>query len=173
VSSVEIRAGRPGDTAAMEGVFRRASLSNAGDRAALLAHPEALQLSEGLVGRGRVVVATVADGTIVGFASSRRTQAAVLELDDLFVEPSWMRRGVARALMRFIAMEAVSGGMTRVEVTANEHALGFYRAVGFVVDGSAGTEFGPGLRMHLDVANPGRGAGARGQEDRQARGTDN
>jgi GNAT superfamily N-acetyltransferase len=151
VSLVEIRAGRPGDTGAMEGVFRRASLSNAGDRAALLAHPEALRLSEDLVGRGRARVATLADGTILGFASTRPTQAATLELDDLFVEPAWMRHGVARALIHAIGAQAAVEGVTRVEVTANEHALGFYRAVGFVVDGPADTEFGPGLRMHLDV----------------------
>jgi GNAT superfamily N-acetyltransferase len=151
VSLVEVRAGRPGDTAAMEGVFRRASLSNAQDRAALLAHPEALRLSEDLVDQGRTRVAQLTDGTIVGFASTRPTQAAVLELDDLFVDPAWMRHGVARALMQTIEAQAVAEGVTRVEVTANEHALEFYRAVGFVVDGPADTEFGPGLRMHLDV----------------------
>jgi GNAT superfamily N-acetyltransferase len=135
----------------MEGVFRRASLSNAGDRPALLAHPEALRLSDDLVGRGGSRVATLADGTIVGFASTRPTQAAILELDDLFVDPAWMRHGVARALMQTIEAQALADGVTRVEVTANEHALGFYRAVGFVVEGPADTEFGPGLRMHLDV----------------------
>lgn len=154
MSAVEIRAGRPDDTAALEGVFRRASLSNAGDRAALLEHPEALQLSDELVGGGRVRVATLADGTIVGFVSTRPTRAAVLELDDMFVEPTWMRHGVARALVHSIAVEAGLEAVTRVEVTANVHALGFYRAVGFVVDGSADTEFGSGLRMHLDVARP-------------------
>lgn len=151
MTSFVIRPGRAGDTAAMEGVFRRASLSNAGDRAALLAHPEALQLSEDLAAAGRALAATLADGTIVGFASTRPTRAATLELDDLFVEPAWMRHGVARALVLTVAARAAADGVTRVEVTGNEHALEFYLAVGFVVDGSADTEFGPGLRMHLDV----------------------
>jgi GNAT superfamily N-acetyltransferase len=152
VSSVEIRGATAADTRAMEGVFRRASLSNVGDRGALLAHPEALQLSDDLADGGRVRVATSADGTIVGFASTRPTEAAVVELDDLFVEPAWMRRGVARALMNNVAAQAAAEGVTRVEVTANEHALEFYLAVGFIADGSAETEFGPGLRMHLDIA---------------------
>ena len=151
VSLVEVRVARAGDTPAMEGVFRRASLSNDGDRAALIAHPEALQLSEELAGSGRAWVATLAGGTVVGFASTQPTRTA-LELDDLFVEPAWMRRGVARALIQAIASQAAAEGATRVEVTANEHALGFYRAAGFVVDGSADTEFGAGLRMHLDVS---------------------
>lgn len=155
MSLVRIRAARPGDTAAMEGVYERASLSNAGDRAALLAHPEALRLSEDLVTRGRARVATLTDGTVVGFASTRPTGTRVLELDDLFVEPAWMRRGVAATLMNAIGGEAAAEGAARVEVTANEHALGFYQAVGFVVDGRADTEFGSGLRMHLDVVRAG------------------
>ena len=99
-------------------------------------------------------MATSPDGTIVGFASTRPTQAAVVELDDLFVEPAWMRRGVARTLMKSVAAQAVAEGVTRVEVTANEHALEFYLAVGFIPDGPADTEFGPGLRMHLDTGRP-------------------
>ena len=151
MSVVEIRAAREGDTAALEGVFRRASLSNAGDRAALLAHPEVLRLSDDLVGLGRARVATLADGTIVGFASTRPTRAATLELDDLLVDPPWMRHGVARALIETIGAEAVADGVVRVEVTGNEHALEFYRAVGFVVDRPAATELGSGLRLHLDL----------------------
>jgi len=102
---------------------------------------------------GRVRVATLPDGTVVGFASTRPTRHGVVELDDLFVEPAWMRHGVARTLVRTIGTQVVAEGVTRVEVTANEHALGFYRAASFVVDGRADTEFVSGLRMHLDVAN--------------------
>jgi ribosomal protein S18 acetylase RimI-like enzyme len=148
---IEIRVARVDDTPAMEDVFRSASLSNAGDRAALLEHPEALQLAEELAASGRALVATSTDGTIVGFASTRPTGSGVAELDDLFVDPEWMRRGVARALMQSIGARAPDEGVIRVEVTANEHALDFYRAVGFVIDGRADTEFGSGLRMHLDV----------------------
>jgi hypothetical protein len=42
-------------------------------------------------------------------------------------------------------------GLTRIEVTANPHALAFYENVGFVLDGTTETRFGPGHRMHLDV----------------------
>ena len=149
---VDVRAARAEDLDTMQGVFRRASLSNIDDRAALLAHPEALTLSDDLLRRGWACVATLADGTVVGFASTRPTDATTLELDDLFVEPAWMRHGVARALMHSVASQAEAQGVARVEVTANKHALAFYRAVGFVCDGPADTEFGPGLRMHLDVA---------------------
>ena len=39
-----------------------------------------------------------------------------------------------------------------IEVTANPHAMAFYRSVGFVDDGVAQTRFGPAPRMWLSVA---------------------
>ena len=47
---------------------------------------------------------------------------------------------------------ARAGGSSRIEVTANSHALDFYNAVGFVADHEVPTQFAPGTRMHLDVA---------------------
>jgi ribosomal protein S18 acetylase RimI-like enzyme len=42
-------------------------------------------------------------------------------------------------------------GVSRLEVTANSHALGFYREVGFVDIGTAETEFGAARRMALMI----------------------
>jgi hypothetical protein len=39
-----------------------------------------------------------------------------------------------------------------MEVTANPHALGFYRAAGFTDGGVAETEFGVGYRMVLAIS---------------------
>jgi len=133
-------------------IFREASLANAGDREALLAHPEALTPAADRLLRGGTRVATSADGTVVGFATTRPTDPGVLELDDLFVDPTAMRTGVARDLLLDIVTGAERAGVSRIEVTANPHALGFYAAIGFVVVARVDTEFGPGQRMHLDVA---------------------
>jgi ribosomal protein S18 acetylase RimI-like enzyme len=133
-------------------VFRRASLGNVGDREALLAHPQALQLSEDLVTRGRTRVATLPDDTVIGFASTTPSDPGSLELDDLFVDPDWQRRGVARLLVTNLISEAAGEGVTRLAVTANDHAMAFYRNAGFTIDGLVETQFGVGTRMHLDVA---------------------
>ena len=98
-------------------------------------------------------MATFANGVVVGFASTRPTARGVLELDDLFVDPDAMRRGVARQLIRRIATEAATEDVVRIDVIANTHALGFYEAVGFVAGDLVDTEFGPAQRMHLDVAS--------------------
>jgi GNAT superfamily N-acetyltransferase len=147
---ISIRQANHADLESMQGVFRRASLSNEADRPALLAHPEALEFSDVAVMEGRTRVAIDADGNIVGFATVA-VSGHVAELEDLFVNPESMRQGVARLLVLDAASLAAVAGIRRIEVTANRHALGFYEKVGFVRDGDAQTQFGLGLRMHLDV----------------------
>ena len=165
MSAIHVRDAHANDEPALARIFREASLSNAGDRDALLAHPEALTLSADVLACGRARVATVADGTVVGFATTRPTDPGLLELDDLFVDPAAMRTGVARHLILRIATEAEREDIARIDVTANPHALGFYEAVGFVVDARVDTEFGPGERMHLDVAGYLRAQGAAASSD--------
>jgi len=149
VLNYTIRAAVPSDVAALGDVFRRSSLSNDGDREALLANPDALVFDDASVHEQRTRV-TVVDGRLVGFATTR-VVADFVELDDLFVDPDWMRRGVGRALIADVVTLARSWGASRVEVTANGHALDFYETTGFIVDGVTDTRFGPGIRMHLEL----------------------
>ena len=58
------------DVPALRDVFRRSSLSNEGDRASLLAHPDALELSDRAVADGRVRVAVLDDRIDVPLSSS-------------------------------------------------------------------------------------------------------
>ena len=125
-------------------MFRRASLTNEGDREWIQANPDGWGVDERPVLEGRTRVAVV-DGRVVGFAT-----LVGAELEDLFVDPDWMRRGIATALVR----DAVeNGGVERIEVTANGHAVPFYESVGFVHDGPAETTGGPAFRMHLDCVS--------------------
>jgi GNAT superfamily N-acetyltransferase len=149
MTTFQIRAAVPGDIGALRDVFRRSSLSNEGDRAKLLAHPEFLKLSDVPVTEGRVLTA-ISDDIIVGFAAWATTPGAV-ELEDLFVDPDQMRRGVGRALVRDVVAIASSRGANRVEVTANQDARAFYAKVGFVADDYVHTTFGPAIRMHLHL----------------------
>src|ERR1039458_2626216 len=79
-------------------LFRRSSLSSAGVRMNLLANPDALELSDAAVNERRTRVAVAADGRIIGFATCLIAGDAI-ELDDLFVDPGWMRQGAGRALV--------------------------------------------------------------------------
>ena len=88
---------------------------------------------------------------LAGFATWIET-AGIMELGDLVVDPGYMRRGIAAALVNRIAEVLRARGAGRLEVTANPHALGFYRAVGFIDCGVAETEFGPAPRMELAIS---------------------
>ena len=66
-----IRDATVADLAALGAVFRHSSLSNAGDRANLLAHPEVLELSDVAVRQGRTRVAVGAGGRVLGFVFDR------------------------------------------------------------------------------------------------------
>ena len=145
-----IRLGVPADLPAAAGVYRRASLSNAGDRDNLLAHPEFLILgSEGLA-EGRTYVAEE-DGSVVGFATWAETGGSI-ELEDLFVDPDWRRRGIAAALVCRITDVLRTRGAECLEVTANPHAREFYHAAGFIDCGVAETDFGAAPRMRLAIS---------------------
>ncbi len=94
---VVIRSAELDDLGDLADVFRTASLSNEGDRENLLAHPEFLELSDRAIVEGRLRLAAV-DGVTVGFASGTQAGREV-ELEDLFVAPDWMRKGVATRLV--------------------------------------------------------------------------
>ena len=145
-----IRLGTPADLAAAASVYRRASLSDASYRDNLLAHPEYLILGPGGLAEGRTHVAEE-DGSVVGFATWAEAGGTV-ELEDLFVDPGYMRRGIATALVRRIAEVVRARGVRRLEVTANPDALGFYRAAGFTDCGVAETDFGAAPRMVLTIS---------------------
>jgi GNAT superfamily N-acetyltransferase len=142
-----IRLGAAADYPAAATVYRRASLSNAGDRENLVAHPEHLILAPDALAEGRTYVAEQ-DGCVVGFATWIETGSRV-ELEDLFIDPNWRKRGIARALVLRIVDVLRVRGVSCLEVTANPHALGFYRNVGFIDIGDAQTEFGAAPRMAL------------------------
>ena len=142
-----VRLGLPADLAEASSVYRRASLSNAGDRDNLLAHPEYLVLDPAGLAAGRTQVAEQ-DGTVVGFATWVEA-AGTIELEDLFVDPGYRRRGIATALVSRIVQVLRARGADRLEVTANPHAMEFYRAAGFTNDGTAETQFGSAPRLVL------------------------
>jgi ribosomal protein S18 acetylase RimI-like enzyme len=145
-----IRLGTSADLPAARSVYRRASLSNEGDRPSLLAHPEYLILGPAGLAEGRTHVAEQ-DGTVVGFATWAEADGTI-DLEDLFVDPDYRRRGLAAALVARTAEVLRARGVERLEVTANPHAMGFYRAAGFTDSGVAETEFGTAPRMVLRLS---------------------
>jgi GNAT superfamily N-acetyltransferase len=146
MTSWTIRSAVPADLPMLSEIYRAASLANPRDEQALLAHPDALVLGDQSISEGRMRVALGADGLIVGFATPL-FRDDVMEIEDLFVEPRWQRRGIARRLVEDLIANAHRRGVRRAEVVANPHAVAFYQRVGFVQDGETRTRFGPAPLM--------------------------
>lgn len=148
---VNIRAATASDLPVLGEIFRRASLSNHRDREALLAHPEALELSGAAIAEGRTRVAVGPNDEVVGFITTLAISDTALEIEDLFTEPDWMRRGVARRLVMELVSAVEGSGVRRIEVTGNPHASEFYSHMGFIHDHDTQTEFGPAARLCLTL----------------------
>lgn len=130
----------------LEALQLRASLTNAGDRDALLAHPDAIKLPLSQIAAGGVFVAEW-NGAIVGFAAVEPRGDGDSELDALFVDPNTRHRGIGRLLTEHCVLVARTRGSAALCVIGNPHAEGFYNACGFNVIGTSATRFGTGLLM--------------------------
>ncbi|MEX1181289.1 MAG: GNAT family N-acetyltransferase [Cucumibacter sp.] len=148
-----IRPARPAERKALEALQRRASLNNPGDREALLANPDAIDLPDAQIAAGRVFVA-LRDGTLAGFSAVVPRPDGEVDLDGLFVEPAMWRGGIGRALVEHAAERARTLGARALYVIGNPHAEGFYLSVGFRITGAFDTRFGPGLLMKMVLPAP-------------------
>ncbi|RNL80366.1 N-acetyltransferase [Nocardioides marmorisolisilvae] len=145
-----MRSATPSDLDVLREIYRRASLSNEGDRAALLGAPDALVWAgDGITDGGTLVVEDGA-GQVVGFATTVRIDEG-LELDDLFVDPASMRQGLATLLVDALVVRAAADGAPWIEVTANPHAADFYASAEFTPVGTTETRFGPAPRLRREV----------------------
>jgi GNAT superfamily N-acetyltransferase len=135
-----------GEAPALEALQRRSSDVWKEYRAALAAHPGAIELPPVFIDNGWVRVAVGGDQVPIGFSVVIPSDGQAHELDGLFVEPAHMRAGVGRALVEHAAARAARGGGDCLEVVAGP-AQGFYERVGFELVGSAQTRFGPAVRM--------------------------
>jgi GNAT superfamily N-acetyltransferase len=140
----------PAERGALEELQRRASLMWEEDRAALLANPDAIELPLEQITGGRTVVAE-SDGQLLGFAVVLRRDDGDAELDGLFVEPSYWRHGIGRALVEQAERMAVADGAATLWVTANTGALGFYDSCRFITVGEVATRFRPAPKMRKGI----------------------
>ena len=130
----------------LEKLQLRASLNNPGDRDALLANPDAVELPIEQITAGHVFVCE-RSGEIVGFAAVLPRADGGIELDGLFVEPRAWRNGIGRLLVDRCVDFARSQGSGALHVVGNPHAAMFYVACGFVAFGEYQTRFGVGQLM--------------------------
>jgi ribosomal protein S18 acetylase RimI-like enzyme len=150
---VSIRDAEAGEAFALEALQRRSSDVWEEYRDLLAANPEAIEPPHRAIAEGRVRVAVDASQRRLGFSGVLAVKDGRCELEDLFVGPGFMGRGVGRLLVEDVASRAAAAGADVVDVIANPNALGFYERVGFRTTGEVATRFGRGIRMTLSVSS--------------------
>jgi len=143
-AEIAVRLARPEDWPALNAVMKRASISvETGEvLRRLLDEPEHLQVAAGLIISGNVVLAE-ADGAPIGFASFVINGSRYADLDGMFVDPIYWRRGVGTMLYGAVEHELVKRQSVGVRVMAGPTAVPFYMSVGFAVVGEQRTPLGP------------------------------
>src|SRR5215468_1670692 len=112
--AARIRDARPEEALALESLQRRASDVWQEYRAPLAAHPDAIAPPHRAIAEGRVRVAVDASDHPLGFSVVLPVEDGRCELDDLFVEPDLMRRGIGRLLVSDAATRAAAAGANRI-----------------------------------------------------------
>ena len=135
----------------LEDLQWRASLVWEEYRAALLAHPDAIELPLEHLVAGHIYIAE-RSGQILGFSVVLPRPDGDADLDGLFVEPAIWKHGAGRRLVRQAEHLAASRGSAWLYVIANARARGFYQACGFAQLGEEQTRFGWGLTMRKRVS---------------------
>ena len=150
VAQLTIRRAVASERESLEALQWRASLNNPGDRASLIANPDAVELPRQQIEDGGVLVAEVMN-SIQGWAAILPRDDGDAELDALFVEPEVWGLGIGSALVERCVVEARANGAVSIHVVGNPHAEGFYRKCGFEILGERQMRFGTGLVMKRDV----------------------
>lgn len=150
MKDLSIRLAKSSERLSLEELQRRASLNNPGDREALLANPDAIDLPVEQIEANQVFVAE-RNAEIVGFSAVLPREDGNVELDGLFVEPDIWKSGIGHALVARAADYTRQANAARLHVVGNPHAEGFYHAVGFETVGTFSTRFGKGLLMEMVV----------------------
>jgi len=149
-NDIVIRTAAVTEQKALEELQLRASLTNDGDRQALLANPDAINIPLEQLAAGRVFVSEL-NSVTVGFSAIEPRRDGETELDALFVEPNFRRHGVGRLMIEYCADVARKQGSMALRVTGNPHAEDFYLACGFKQIGTTQTRFGVGLLLRREL----------------------
>ena len=143
-----IRRARPAEAAAISELAFRSKAHWGYDAEFLELSREDLTTSPVEVANMPIYVAEC-DGNIAGFYSLAPEQDGNVVLDDLFVDPRCIGRGLGRRLWEHAVATAQAMGFAAMVFQSDPHAEGFYTAMGAVRAGESESTVTPGRMLPL------------------------
>lgn len=145
---VLIRRARPEEAGTLTGLIRRSKAYWGYDPALLEAWRQDLTLDPATIAESPVYCAEdAADGTLLGVSRFYPRNDAEVYLEDLFVEPAAMGKGIGAALWRHAVSWATAHGAHAIVFIADPNARPFYERMGAVVVGWDESTIVPGRRL--------------------------
>jgi GNAT superfamily N-acetyltransferase len=139
---VVVRKAGPGDGATLHAMVKALAIHH-GYESEFKAHPQDFEAALSVPGSVVSAILAEADGMPAGCAIFHRSFSTfrgreTMYLEDLSVLPQFRRRGIAKALMKAVAQEAVHRGVPSVSwlmMGWNKEARSLYEALGAEVEG--------------------------------------
>ena len=147
--TTSIRRARPVESPVISDLAFRSKAHWGYDQEFLESCREDLTLSPREVTDKPVYVLVGDDGTIAGFYSLDPAEDGRVELDDLFVDPTFIGKGGGRRLWEHAVAKARDLGFRELIIQSDPHAEGFYRAMGAVGAGERESTVTPGRMLPL------------------------
>jgi N-acetylglutamate synthase-like GNAT family acetyltransferase len=91
---------------------------------------ELLVTAQCLKNKNRIYNLAELNGELAAYYCLERSSSFIWELDALFVEPSFIGKGLGRQLMEHAKHTVIEAGGTKLLVQADPHATEFYKAMG-------------------------------------------
>lgn len=82
------------------------------------------------------------DGNVIGVARLHLVDKTTAQIRYMAIEDSLQKRGVGKALLRYLEAQALASGILRINLDARENCAGFYLKQGYHVTGPGHVLYG-------------------------------
>ena len=99
---------------------------------------EALTITKDYLKQAEVYKLTQSN-ELIGYYSYKRLDEQTAKLDNLFIDPKYIRKGFGKALMLHFIAQVKTGGYKRITLESEPNAAEFYEQFGFKIVGQMET----------------------------------